>query len=289
MVYVDGRNRRLVRRLSLASVLAAGLLVVGASSAAGAVTIGQLAPESPPQGFADPSGTFDIAQPTVTSGNPYVAPGTGTITSWSHNAAAGAGQILTFKVFRRVTGSTYMVVGHDGPRSMTGGAVNTFPASIPVKPGDVIGLYFDVAPPAKAYFFDFPGDEFLERSGNLADGQSGAFVSNPDRRVNVTAMFEPTISPATCRGRTATLQGTSGEDELIGTPGPDVIAALDGNDKVRGLGGKDLICGGKNKDTLKGGKAKDRLLGQKGADTLKGGGGNDTCKGGKGNDVEKSC
>jgi Ca2+-binding RTX toxin-like protein len=280
-----------MRRLSLATVVAAVALSLSAtaSSAATPVTIGQLAPESPPQGFADPSGTFDIAQPTVTSGNTYVAPGTGTITSWSHNAAAGAGQTLTFKVFRHLTGSTYMAVGHDGPRSLTGGAVNTFPASIPVKPGDVIGLYFDVAPPAKAYFFDFPGDSFLERSGNLSDGQSGAFVSNPERRVNVRAVFEPTTTSATCKGKPATIIGTSGNDDLTGTDNRDVIAALEGNDKVRGLGGKDRICGGKNKDTLKGGKAKDKLFGQRGRDKLKGGGARDVCKGGKGDDSAAKC
>ena len=71
------------------------LLIAGAPPAAASVTIGQLAPGTP-TGFADPSGTLDILQPAVTSGNTYVAPGNGTITSWSHNAAAGAGQIMTF-------------------------------------------------------------------------------------------------------------------------------------------------------------------------------------------------
>lgn len=167
------------------------MLIAGASPAAASVTIGQLAPGTP-TGFADPSGTFDVLQPTVTSGNSFVAPGNGTLTSWSHNAATGSGQMMTFKVFRLVTGSTYTVVGHDGPRSLTGGAVNTFPANIGVKPGDVIGLSFNVAPPAKAWFFAVSGDAFIERFGSLADGQSGAFTANPDRRLNVTALFDPT-------------------------------------------------------------------------------------------------
>lgn len=143
-------------------------------------------------GFADPSGTHDIAQPIVTSGNTYVVPGNGTITSWSHNAAADAGQEMTFKVFRPVTGLTYMVVGHDGPRTLTGGALNTFPASIPVKPGDVIGLFYSLAPPPKAAIFIVPGEPFLFRNGNLADGESGAFNASGGRRVNATAVFVPT-------------------------------------------------------------------------------------------------
>ena len=143
-------------------------------------------------GFADPSGTLDVIQPAVTSGNSYAAPGTGTITSWSHNAAAGSGQTMTFKIFRQVTGSTYTVVGHDGPRPLMGGAVNVFPTNIGVKPGDVIGLSFSVAPPAKAWFYAVPGEAFIERNGNLADGQSGTFIPNLDRRLNVAAVFVPT-------------------------------------------------------------------------------------------------
>lgn len=166
------------------------LLIAGAPPAAASVTIGQLAPGTP-TGFADPSGMLDVAQPAVTSGSSYAAPGNGTITSWSHNAAAGAGQTMTFKVFRKVTGSTYTVVGHDGPRSLMGGTVNAFPAAIGV-PGDVIGLSFGLAPPAKAWFFMVPGDAFLRRNGNLADFQSGSFDPDPDRRLNVTAVFVPT-------------------------------------------------------------------------------------------------
>lgn len=171
--------------------LAAASLAVSASPAAASVTLGQLAPGSPPTGFADPSGSWDAAQPTVTSGNTYVVPGNGTITSWSHNAAAPAGQELTFKVFRPVTGLTYTVVGHDGPRSLTGGAVNTFPSSIPVKPGDVIGLFWNLAPPAKAAIFIVPGDPFLHRDGDLVDGEPGVFNNSPGRRVNATAVFVP--------------------------------------------------------------------------------------------------
>jgi hypothetical protein len=174
----------------MAACAAAVLLLAGVSSAGASVTIGQL-PLGTPTGFADPSGSLDVAQPTVASGNSYTAPGVGTIISWSHNAASGAGQSMTFKVFRKVSGSTYTVVGHDGPRVLTGGTVNSFPASIGVQTGDVIGLSFGLAPPAKAWFFAALTDSFLQRNGNLADGQSGSFQPNPDRRLNVTAVFVP--------------------------------------------------------------------------------------------------
>ena len=135
--------------------------------AAASITVGQLAPGSPPPGFADPSGTLDIAQPTVTSGNTYVVPGNGTITSWSHNAAAPAGQELTFeKSSGSCSGLTYTAVGHDGPRPLAGGALNTFPSSIAVKPGDVIGLSYNVrAPRQRPQSSSFPGSRTSSAMG----------------------------------------------------------------------------------------------------------------------------
>ena len=95
--------------------------------------------------------------------------------------------------------------------------------------------------------------------------------------------------PGTCKGKTATLIGTEGDDEFEGTPERDVISAFGGKDKISGLAGKDLICGGKGKDTLRGGKGKDKLYGQKGKDKLAGGGGKDRCVGGKKDDSAKKC
>jgi hypothetical protein len=98
-------------------------------------------------------------------------------------------------------------------------------------------------------------------------------------------------TPGTCKGRTATITGTTGDDTLAGTDGADVIAALGGNDSVKGAGGDDLVCGGSGADVLKGGAGNDRLVGQTGKDILSGGGGaGDTCNGGPGRDRAKgSC
>ncbi len=95
-----------------------------------------------------------------------------------------------------------------------------------------------------------------------------------------------TPTPPTCKGKTATIVGTEGADQLTGTPAADVIAALGGNDKLSGLAGNDTICGGAGKDTLKGGKGNDKLYGEAGKDTLKGGPGNDKLKGGAGKDKQ---
>jgi hypothetical protein len=176
-------------RALVASVVVAGLLVAGPSSATGAITIGQTGPLTEVCGAG-----FDWVQPTVTSGNPYVVPATvsaGRITSWGTDAAV-AGGMVTMKVFRKVADpATYMAVGHDGPRTLTGG-VNTFAGiNVPVRAGDVLGLY-TVAEAGCG--LDAPGDTLYFRLGDLADGQSGAFTSLPDFRLNISAVVAPSNS-----------------------------------------------------------------------------------------------
>lgn len=114
------------------------------------------------------------------------------VSSWSTNAAAGAGQELTMKVFRKVADpATYKVVGHDGPRPLEASAVNLFGASVPVKPGDVLGLNSS-RPAMTACAFPVIGENRLIRIGDLADGESGAFSpASPDRRTNISAVVEP--------------------------------------------------------------------------------------------------
>jgi len=231
--------------------------------------------------------------------------------------------MMTMKVFRRIADpATLQVVGHDGPRPIAADSLNTFPTNVPVQPGDILGINQPTSANTACVFFA-PGDVQLLNPGNLADGESAAFSVFPsDYRLNVSAVVEPDAdqdgfgdetqdqcpgqagpnngcppgsqgaapttptTPATCKGKQATIVGTTGNDVRKGTARKDVIAALGGNDKVSGLAGDDLICGGSGKDILKGGKGNDKLLGQAGKDTLRGGPGNDTLKGGAGKDKQ---
>jgi hypothetical protein len=225
------------------------------------------------------------------------------------------------KIWRQVTGSTYLVVGHDGPRNLTGGALNTFQTSIRVQPGDVLGINSqNAATVPNACLFSAPGDPGpLGNFGDQPDGAQTTFITNvANFRVNATALLEPdcdndglgdesqdtnlsTCAPgtiplpapgaatATCKGLPATIVGTAGSDVRVASQGRDVIAGLGGKDTLSGLAGNDVICGGAGKDTLKGGSDNDKLLGQKGSDTLKGGGAKDVCKGGKGDDSAAKC
>jgi alpha-galactosidase len=105
-------------------------------------------------------------------------------------------------------------------------------------------------------------------------------------RVSAIPVPTPNVSPPTCKGKPATIVGTSGNDVLTGASAADVIAALGGNDKLSGLAGNDLLCGGAGNDTVKGGKGSDKLYGDKGRDILKGGRGKDILKGGAGKDEQ---
>jgi Ca2+-binding RTX toxin-like protein len=312
----------LMRRFSLAIVMAAAALTASASTANGAVTIGQTDPSIPPA-MSSCAGVNPqaMAQPSVTSGNSYVAPADGTITSWSHNAFSAATQPVTMKLFRLVGGTTYRVVGHDGPRTLSGPGLVTFSGiSVPVQAGDVLGLNAGTGSGFVQCMFPAPGDTMLYANpSDAADGQEVTFTTIPDRRPNISAVVEPdcdkdglgdetqdkdisSCAPgaggATCKGNRGTIVGTPGNDVRSGTPGRDVMVGLAGSDRLSGLAGKDLICGGAGKDKLRGGpgndflsgqKGNDKLVGQKGKDKLSGKKGKDVCVGGAGTDKAKGC
>lgn len=205
---------RIGAALAAASALAAVslLLLMSAQALAASTTIGRLAPNRSEYIYEPPYYTYhyyppeavcstpeDLLQPNVSSGAGYVVPANGeTITAWSTNATAGAGQTVTLKVFRKTAEpSTYEVVGHDGPRSLTPGTstmgtVNTFSGlSIPVQPGDVIGLYPDNASTVPDACMSPSGsNSYLFSGTNLSDGFSAPFSSAAGDLLNVSAVVQ---------------------------------------------------------------------------------------------------
>jgi hypothetical protein len=169
--------------LSAAVAVAVALGLV-ASPAKGAVTLGQIGP--PAVGQCE---DVDTLQETVTTGNAYVMPGNGTITQWSTYGGPNPG-VMKLKVFRLIAApATYVVVGHAGPQSVTpnGTSGNTFPASIQVHAGDLLGVN---APSAWCILAASGGQE-LHYMGDLADGTSAPFTNPISRRLNVQATFVP--------------------------------------------------------------------------------------------------
>ena len=180
---VPSRKRRYAWRCAAALCLSA---LAFAPSAGASVTIGQL-PFGTPAANCTISG-LDYLQPSVTSGNLYVAKEAGTITSWTTNSS-GAGATYVLKVFRRTTDpESFQVIAHS-PSHVLSNGLNTFSVSLPVKSGDMLG-YHESGPPNSCAFTQ-PGDNVLNRSGNLADGAAGTFTPQNDVRLNLSAVLVP--------------------------------------------------------------------------------------------------
>ncbi len=158
---------------------------------AGAVTLGQLDPDDADQVCV--AQVFDFAQPTVTAGNRYVVPSNGgittwTVTSWSTKASSPPGT-QGLKFFRKVAQpATYMAVAHEGPHPLVPG-LNTFPADLQVKAGDVLGTHWEGS---GACVFDAPDTISYVEGSNLADGSTGMFLTDGPYRLNATAEITPT-------------------------------------------------------------------------------------------------
>ncbi len=176
-----------MRRVSILFLSAVGFLAMHAVPAAASVTIGQVA--DPNAGNCD-AGT-EFVQLGVASGNPYVVPGNGTITSWTVQAGGDPGR-LTMKIFRKLADpATYQVVGSTGPQMLTPGgtAGNTFRANVRVRQGDLLGLHTVTFTPCQ---FKNPGSRLATFSGDLADGASGPFVTAfDDVLLDIQATFVP--------------------------------------------------------------------------------------------------
>jgi len=109
-------------------------------------------------------------------------------------------------------------------------------------------------------------------------------VAANDKATATTSVIGPA---AKCRGVTATMTGTAGDNTITGTGGHDVIVAFGGNDTIVSLAGRDLVCAGGGNDHTGAGSAADRVFGGAGNDRLLGRGGPDALKGGAGDDVLK--
>jgi hypothetical protein len=187
-----------MKRVGAATALAVLGIWAGAPPAGASVTIGQVSdPYSSPDDYCTVG--YDWVQPTVTAGDSYVVPSIPgvtslTVTSWTTWAGPEADEQMTMKVFRTVPGqtNTYQVVGHAGPRTLTPGgtAGNTFPANIPVNPGDLLGLY---ATTRDWCLFLVPGETNFFYHGDLADNGSAAFTPYTfGERLNIQAVVSPT-------------------------------------------------------------------------------------------------
>jgi hypothetical protein len=181
-----------LKRIFVVACVAVGTVAASSSPAAGAAVVGQTGTPS----NTCPS-TAEWLVPPGNLGNSYVVPlippaGALSITSWSHQANANAGQRLKLKVFRPVAGVDYTVVGQDGFRDVTPDALNTFTTNIPVKPGDVVGFTTVIGSGPIGCGLQPSGQTYYFSNGDYPDGAQATFVVANGQRLNVSAVVEPT-------------------------------------------------------------------------------------------------
>jgi RTX calcium-binding nonapeptide repeat (4 copies) len=267
---------RLGAAVAAASALTIVLALPGAAS--GAITIGETF--TPP--ILDCAPNYTRLQ-SSSAEDAYVVPTAGVITSWSFRADEDP-PTTRFKVGRSAGGDDFTIVGQSALVTPPANELSTYPASIAVEAGDVIGSYTQTGGGC-ADFSPDPGYEGHNFDADVLPGVTELFASEPIQ-LDISAVVEPNKQ---CGGKSPTSVGTAGSDALIGTPGNDVFLGLGGKDTIKGKGGADVACGGNGKDKLKGGADNDKLKGQKGNDAMKGAAGEDKCVGGKGKDTAKKC
>ena len=133
-------------RMSAATslVLSVAMLAIGAPLAATAeaavVQVGpQLNGEFIPADFDNPlNSTATIVNTALPAGEVVASPVNGAVVSWSVIGASGGP--FKLRVVQPNADGTYTAVGSSGPAVPAGSGVQTFPTSVPIKAGALIGV-----------------------------------------------------------------------------------------------------------------------------------------------------
>jgi hypothetical protein len=127
-------------RLGIAALCCTTLLWGVPVHAATTATVGQL---PAPNTNCGPAGTVSSTYllTGVASGTPYTVPFAGVITSWSFHSGTIPVTNLKLKVGRAAGGTSFTIVGEAAAGAQVPNTINTYPASIPVAAGDVIGIH----------------------------------------------------------------------------------------------------------------------------------------------------
>lgn len=163
-------------RIGIATMAAAACVaLLGAQSAsATTVTIGSPLPGSlAPTPFV---GTQTVTTTSLSEPGAIVsAPANGTITSWRVVGAQGGP--LTLRVVRPVGGGKFTGGGKVNSGPITGLGVLTFPTTLPIKQGDLIGL--DPTAPTDTIGASPAGGTYMYFSSPLVDSGPGTTPTNP--------------------------------------------------------------------------------------------------------------
>jgi hypothetical protein len=138
-------------------------------------------------------------QTSVSSGNSYTVSAAGVISSWSFHNGIDELPGLKLKVARPQPGGGYFFVGEAAAGTQNLHALNTFPANIPVQPGDIIGIFVGSPFGHCGTFTSNSGDTFDQFSGDpplntpASPDTSGSLVRYPVS----AAVTTPETTPGT--------------------------------------------------------------------------------------------
>lgn len=117
---------------------------------------------------------------------------------------------------------------------------------------------------------------------NALGGDDTVIDDGTDNTINLGEGFDTYDGTG---GDGSTVDGGSGDDNLIGTPGPDELTGGDGDDTLVGGEEDDTLNGGLGADDLSGSAGDDAINGEAGPDDIDGGDGADILNGGDADDT----
>lgn len=192
--YYEGMKPRITAlRLLCIAIAAAGAAAGPASAATTRIgAVNEIAANSDPDPISAGGSTVQVAEAAST----YAVPaGYGVITGWSHKTGSNSGT-LTFKVYRP-TGAPkeFRAIAAD-TRTVTAGAVESFPVRIPVEPGDRIGLSADSVQVAYQTFDPSDRIGFFDPDPGPAPGTTDVTDGEPFQnfKLDVAATLESDVN-----------------------------------------------------------------------------------------------
>ena len=226
-----------------AGALAVVVSLAFAGSAPAAVQVGQTFVPDLETGGGGGGGASSTVLQVASPGSQYAAPSAGVLTSWSFQSGATPPSFLRLKVARAASplvpgpgGGTpdnqvFTIVG-DSAMENPGPGLNTYPTSIPVQQGDVIGFY---TPPV-GHVATSPSD-FAYRVGAISppsDPPPGStqnvFIGppgSPPVQLDVSAQLEPDCD------RDGFGDETQDDNIRSCPPGPSVSFSKEPKDKLK--------------------------------------------------------
>jgi hypothetical protein len=194
---MEGRLK-MIRRMAVASGLSAlACGIVASTSFAATATVGQLF--TPANNCIGPFTYLVTASPSGFAS--YAVPFDGVITSWAWHAGATPVTNLKLKVGRAASGGQFVIYAEAPAGSQTANAASSYPANIPVRAGDFIGIAQNggsCASPDVGYAETYwTGDVPPSAEPTTPFATSNDVVSPVQATVTQTPVTQPTVTQPT--------------------------------------------------------------------------------------------